>query len=96
MKSFKLISLILVIFLKTGNVLSEKDLFSVNNIEISFKPQISNSTMADMAIKKDFEDLINRVLLKEDIIKFDNLNLDRLKTDFVLSIVKIKTIHPVQ
>ena len=65
MKSLKLISLILVIFLKTGNVLSEKDLFSVNNIEINFKSQISNTTMADMAIKKGFEDLINRVLLKD-------------------------------
>ena len=79
MKSLKLISLILVIFLKTGNVLSEKDLFSVNNIEINFKSQISNTTMADMAIKKGFEDLINRVLLKEDITKFDNLNLDEIK-----------------
>ena len=35
--------------------------------------------MADMAIKKGFEDLINRVLLKEDITKFDNLNLDEIK-----------------
>ena len=36
MKSFKfLLITILVIFFKTGNVLSENNLFSVNNIEIS-------------------------------------------------------------
>ena len=35
MKSFKFLTLfILVIFFKTGNVLSENNLFSVNNIEI--------------------------------------------------------------
>ncbi len=79
MKSLKLIALILVIFLKTGNVLSEKDIFSVNNIEISFTPQNSNATIADKAIKKGFSELMNRVLLKEDIIKVGTLSLDEIK-----------------
>ena len=34
MKSFKYL-IILVIFLKTGNVLSKNTLFNVNNVEIS-------------------------------------------------------------
>ena len=34
MKFYKLLILILIIFLKTGNVLSENNIFSVNNIEI--------------------------------------------------------------
>ena len=34
MKSFKLIIIILVIFFKTGNVLSNENIFNVNNIEI--------------------------------------------------------------
>ena len=42
MKCFKLILLILVIFIKTGNVLSEDNLFNVNNIELSKKTNISN------------------------------------------------------
>ena len=34
MKSFKLLIFILVIFIKTGNVLSANNLFNVNNVEI--------------------------------------------------------------
>ena len=37
MKSFKLIIFILMIFLKTGNVLSNDNIFNVNNIKISNK-----------------------------------------------------------
>ena len=44
MKSFKLILLvILVIFIKTGNVLSSINLFDVNNIEVTNKSSSSIS-----------------------------------------------------
>ena len=37
MKFYKLILIILVVFLKTGNVLSNHNIFDVNNIEIEKK-----------------------------------------------------------
>ena len=40
MKSIKFTILILVIFLKTGNVLSEKNLFNVNNIQLEKKDKL--------------------------------------------------------
>ena len=42
MKSIKFTILILVIFLKTGNVLSEKNLFNVNNIEVIKESKVNN------------------------------------------------------
>ena len=44
MKLFKLIILILMFFSKTGNLLSENNLFNVNNILLEKKkiPQINN------------------------------------------------------
>ena len=41
MKNFKLISIIIIIFVKTGNVLSENDIFDVNNIEIELQGKVS-------------------------------------------------------
>ena len=66
MKCFKLIIFILVIFSKTGNVLSETNLFNVNNIEIINQPSISNDKLTNQAIKKGFDELINRILLESD------------------------------
>ena len=80
MKSFKfLIICILVIFNKTGNVLSENNLFSVNNIEILADSSIDNKSLANKAITKGYEELIKRILLKEDIPKANNLNLKQIK-----------------
>ena len=42
MKNYKLIIFILVIFFKTGNVLSYENIFNVNNIEIAKNPNKSN------------------------------------------------------
>ena len=39
-------------FFKTGNVLSENNIFNVNNIELTKKPNISNNDLADQAINK--------------------------------------------
>ena len=73
MKSFKFLTLfILVIFFKTGNVLSENNLFSVNNIEILADSSVDNKTLANKAIIKGYEELINRILLKEDVSKVKN------------------------
>ena len=60
---------ILVIFLKTGNVLSENNLFNVNNIEILMIISVDNETLANQAIEKGFNKLIERILLNEDLKK---------------------------
>ena len=79
MKSYKLILIILIVFFKTGNVLSNTNIFDVNNIEIEKKIKDSNEILANHAIKKGFEELINKILLKEDIIKLKDLNDSTIK-----------------
>ena len=53
MKLFKQIILILLVFLKTGNLLSDSNLFSVNNILLE-KENISNKQLANQAIQEAF------------------------------------------
>jgi hypothetical protein len=79
MKSYKLILIILVVFFKTGNVLSNTNIFDVNNIEVEKKIKDSNEILANLAIKKGFEELINKILLQEDIIKLKDLNDSAIK-----------------
>lgn len=74
MKFYKKIILILVVFLKTETVLSEKNLFNVNNIELEKKDKITNNALADIAIKKAFNELMIRILLKQDKDKLLDLN----------------------
>ena len=79
MKLFKKTTFILIIFLKTGNLLSENNLFNVNNIELEKKGNISSKQMADKAVKQGFDLLIKRVLMKEDYSKVSNLDLSSIK-----------------
>ena len=74
MKFLKQIFLILIVFFKTGNLLSDNNLFSVNNISLDRKDNISSNQLANQAIEKAFNELIKRILLKEDIQKLSNLN----------------------
>ena len=75
MKNIKFIFTILIIFFKTGNVLSENNLFSVNNIEINKNTSFSNEKLANQAILKGFNQLIERILLKKDVKILNNLNI---------------------
>ena len=54
MKLFKKIILILIVFLETGNLLSNNNLFNVNNILLEKKENKSNNQLADQAIKEAF------------------------------------------
>ena len=63
MKLNKIIILILVIFIKTGNVLSQDSIFNVNNIEIIKKTNTSNKDIANQAIKQAYLKLIDKILL---------------------------------
>ena len=79
MKFFKQISIILVIFFQTGNLLSDNSLFSVNNILLEKKGNISNVKLANEAIKIGFSRLTERILLNKDIIKVSNLDFSKVK-----------------
>ena len=57
MKNFFLIFYILVLFIKTGNVLSQENIFNVNNIEIFENTNQSSSSQTNMAIKQAFDNL---------------------------------------
>ena len=79
MKLFIKIILILIIFFKTGNLLSDNNLFNVNNILLEEKENTSSKQLANQAIKKAFKKLTERVLLKEDKPKVLNLNFSEIK-----------------
>ena len=73
MKLYKLIIFILIIFLKTGNVLSTEYIFNVNNIELAKNPGISNEQLAQQAIKLAFKELKKKILLTKDIKELSGL-----------------------
>ena len=79
MKLYKQIFIILVIFLKTETLFSENKLFNVNNIEIEKKDKITNKVLADQAIRKGFNQLKTKILLKEDIDKLQDLKFSSIK-----------------
>ena len=92
MKLYKLIIFILIVFLKTETLLSDNNLFNVNNIQLEKKDNISNNDLADRAIKKGFDQLINRILLPKDIKNLENLNFSQIKQ--LVTYYQIKSIPP--
>ncbi len=74
-----IIYLIIIIFFKTETVLSEKNLFNVNNIQLEKKAKISNKTLTDQAIKKGYTQLLDKILLKKDFNKLLDLNFNSIK-----------------
>ena len=76
---YKLLITILVIFFKTGNVLSSENIFNVNNIEILKESSNSNDELANKAIKKGFEKLLKKILLSQDIKKLSELKFSNIK-----------------
>jgi len=79
MKLYKQLLFILVVFFKTETLFSENNLFNVNNIELEKKDKITTNRLADLAIEKGFNQLITRILLKEDVEKLSDLKLSTIK-----------------
>ena len=79
MKYYKLIIFILIVFFKTKTVFSENNLFNVNNIQLEKKDKISQNALADKAIKRGFNQLIEKILLPEDSKKFIDLKFSSIK-----------------
>ncbi|MBL6785906.1 MAG: hypothetical protein ISQ33_00160 [Candidatus Pelagibacter bacterium] len=76
---FKTIFLILIVFLKTETLLSENNLFNVNNIQIEKKEKSTNDALANQAIKIGFNQLVEKILLAEDIEKINDLKFTAIK-----------------
>ncbi len=83
MKNFKFLFCILIILFKTGNVLSNINIFNVNNVEISNEIYENKDKLVNRAFLKAFDQLLNRVLLKDDYKKFSNTSLNNVK-DLIL------------
>ncbi len=79
MKLFKQILIILIVFFKTETLFSENELFNVNNILLKKKDKITNKELANKAIKKGFNQLTAKILLKKDIEKLSDLNFSSIK-----------------
>ena len=79
MKNLIFIISIIIILFKTGNVLSENNIFNVNNIEINEKKSLNKDKLANRAFKEAFDQLIYRLLLKEDYEKVSGTNLNVIK-----------------
>ena len=79
MKFYKLIFFILIVFFKTETIFSENDLFNVNNIQLEKKDKISQNKLADEAIKTGFNQLIEKILLKDDSNKLSNLSFTTIR-----------------
>ena len=79
MKFHKLLIFILIVFLKTGNVLSDNNIFNVNNIELKKEGKVTNALLANQAIKEGFKNLIEKILLEEDSKKLSELKFYEIK-----------------
>ena len=78
MKLYKQLIFILILFIKTETLFSENNLFSVNNIQLEKNNEASN-IVVDQAIKKGFNELTSKILLKDDRDKLLDLNFSSIK-----------------
>ena len=70
---------ILIILFKTGNVLSETDIFNVNNVEVNKEISKNKEKLIDQAFLKAYDKLINRLLLDKDYKKVSKISLSEIK-----------------
>ena len=79
MKNLKLILFILIILSKTGNVLSVESIFTVNNIQVNKNSFENKEELINIAFRKGFEKLNNKILLEKDYLKTRNISLRIIK-----------------
>ena len=79
MKNFTFVIYILVILLKTGNVLSDSSIFTVNNILVNKNTYKNKEELINIAFLKGFKKLNNKILLEKDLIKTKNEKLNIIK-----------------
>lgn len=79
MNIYKLSVVIIMILLKTGNVLSNESIFTVNNIEINKNSFKNNNELINLAFKEGFQKLNNKILLEKDIKELKDISLNEIK-----------------
>ncbi len=79
MNKITFITVIIVFFLKTGNVFSNNNIFYVDNIIIKNDKNYSKNELVNKAFKKGFKKLINKILLEKDVEKIEQTNLPNIK-----------------
>ena len=79
MKNLIFICSILIILFKTETVLSDNNIFNVNNIEISKETSKNKEKLISDAFKKAFDELINRLLLEEDYKRISKTSLEQIR-----------------
>ena len=79
MNIYKTSILIIMILFKTGNVLSNESIFTVNNIEINKNSFKNNDELIDLAFREGFKKLNNKILLEKDIEILKNISLKEIK-----------------
>ena len=79
MKYFKFITIILIILFKTGNYLYAESIFTVNNIQINKNTFKNKEELINIAFRKGFEKLNNKILLEKDYLKTKNVSLRIIK-----------------
>ncbi len=79
MKKLKFILTILIILFKTGNVLSDSSIFTVNNILVNKNAYNNKEELINIAFLRGFKKLNNKILLEKDLIKTNDENLTNIK-----------------
>ena len=79
MKFYNLFIVIIIIFFKTGNVLSENTIFSVNNIIIDSKKYRNQQEFLNQSYREGFYQLIERISLRKDYKKLKQTNLKEIR-----------------
>jgi len=79
MNKITFIFIIIVFFLKTGNVFSDNNIFYVDNIIIKNDKNLSRNELLNKAFTKGFKKLINKILLEKDIKSIEQTNLPNIK-----------------
>ena len=79
MKILIFITSILIVLFKTGNVLSDTNIFNVNNVEISKETYKNKEELVNKAFQKAFDELTNRLLLEEDYKELSNTSTKQIK-----------------
>ncbi len=79
MKNLKFIIFILIILSKTGTVLCDESIFTVNNIQVNKNTFKNKDELINLAFQKGFEKLNSKILLQEDYIKVKSTSLRNIK-----------------
>ena len=79
MNKIKLLLIIIILLLKTGNVLSVESIFNVNNIELDGKFYSNKQKSINKGFIDGFDKLIKRIALKRDYNKALSTNLKEVR-----------------